>query len=137
MEFEKYKSILYKEKTKATSRRKMTQSERACQFAPFAALNGFDEVISEQSRLTDRKIELSEYEIERINDAITYAINNTPPPLVLLVYFVKDKKKSGGRYNSIKCRIKSVDEVFGNIVTDTGISISLGDIVSVEIASSD
>ena len=38
----------------------MSMLNRAAQFSPYAALVGFDGVIAEPGRLTDRKIELSE-----------------------------------------------------------------------------
>ena len=38
----------------------MSMHDRAAQFSPFAALTGFDGVIAETGRMTDRKIELSE-----------------------------------------------------------------------------
>lgn len=43
-----------------SNRPHMSMYDRAAQFSPFAALVGFDGVIAETGRLTDRKIELSE-----------------------------------------------------------------------------
>ena len=38
----------------------MPMSDRAAQFAPFAALTGYDAAIKETGRLTDERIELDE-----------------------------------------------------------------------------
>ena len=45
-----------------TSKRhpRMAMIDRAAQFAPFAALTGYDDNIKEATRLTDKKIELDE-----------------------------------------------------------------------------
>ena len=40
---------------------------RAAQFAPFAALTGYDEAVIETARLTDSKLELDEYTKEELN----------------------------------------------------------------------
>ena len=42
------------------TRPQMPMSDRAAQFAPFAALTGYDSAIKETGRLTDKKIELDE-----------------------------------------------------------------------------
>ncbi|MDO5392957.1 MAG: hypothetical protein Q4F24_17990 [Eubacteriales bacterium] len=41
---------------------RMSAIDRAAQFSPFAALAGYDAAVRETVRLTDRRIELDEYE---------------------------------------------------------------------------
>ena len=48
----------------------MSQHDRAAQFAPFAALRGYDEEIAETARLTDKKNELSSDDISLINERL-------------------------------------------------------------------
>ena len=43
----------------------MSLYDRAAQFAPFAALSGYDDMISEEARLVGNRIELSEEEIKQ------------------------------------------------------------------------
>ena len=49
------------------NRRHMSLSDRAAQFAPFAALTGYEESISETARLTETEIEPGEAEREELD----------------------------------------------------------------------
>ena len=89
---------------------RMSSYQRAAQFAPFAALTGYEELVRESSRLTDRKIELSEYERSILDEKLLLIQNNIKiRPEIIITYFIKDKKKSGGKYITITSNIKSVD----------------------------
>ena len=46
---------------------RMSLHDRAAQFSPFAALTGHHAAITETGRLTDRRIELDESEITRVD----------------------------------------------------------------------
>ena len=89
---------------------RMSYYQRAAQFAPFAALTGYEELVREYSRLTDRKIELSEYERSILDEKLLLIQNNIKiRPEIIITYFIKDKKKNGGKYITITSNIKSVD----------------------------
>ena len=89
---------------------RMSSYQRAAQFAPFAALTGYEELVRESSRLTDRKIELSEYERSILDEKLLLIQNNIKiRPEIIITYFIKDKNKSGGKYITITSNIKSVD----------------------------
>ena len=89
---------------------RMSIQNRAAQFAPFAALTGYEELIKESSRLTDRKIELSEYERSILDEKLLLIQNNIKiRPEIIITYFIKDKKKNGGKYITITSNVKSVD----------------------------
>ena len=76
----------------------MRRCDRAAQFAPFAALSGFDETVQEAGRLTQAQIELAENEREALNDALVRLAARLPEqPEVRLTYFQPDAKKSGGK----------------------------------------
>ena len=81
---------------------RMSSYQRAAQFAPFAALTGYEELVRESSRLTDRKIELSEYERSILDEKLLLIQNNIKNrPEIIITYFIKDMKKSGGKYITI------------------------------------
>ena len=63
----KYQDIINLPHHQSANRPHMSLQDRAAQFAPFAALRGYDDEISETARLTDRQLELNDEQIESIN----------------------------------------------------------------------
>ena len=111
--------------------RQMTMSERAAQFAPFAALTGYDAAIKESARVTDKKCFLDEEELYQINRTISEALNERA--FVTLTYFIKDeRKKEGGRFEEISGFIKKIDNEFNTLVINN-LSIPLEDITKAYI----
>lgn len=104
---------------------------REAQFAPFAALTGHNDAIDEVARQTDRKIELDEYEIERLNNKLKYLSESSEADEVVITYYVPDKKKDGGAYVSKSGVVIKVREYERDIVTDDGTKIPIEDIYSI------
>ncbi len=52
---DKYKDIIELDYKKSTKHKHMSNHDRAAQFAPFAALTGFDEEVKEVSKHADEK----------------------------------------------------------------------------------
>ena len=104
---------------------------REAQFAPFAALTGYNDAIDEAARQTDRKIELDEYEIERLNNKLKYLSESSEADEVVITYYVPDKKKDGGAYVSKSGVVIKVREYERDIVTDDGMKIPIEDIYSI------
>ena len=59
-------------------RPQMSIEARSAQFAPFAALTGYDEKVKETARLTDRKIELEDGQKEILNNKLLYIVHSYP-----------------------------------------------------------
>lgn len=104
---------------------------REAQFAPFAALTGYNDAIDEAARQTDRKIGLDEYEIERLNNKLKYLSEASETDEVVITYYVPDKKKDGGAYVSKSGVVIKVREYERDIVTDDGTKIPIEDIYSI------
>lgn len=104
---------------------------REAQFAPFAALTGYNDAIDEAARQTDRKIELDEYEIERLNNKLKYLSEASETDEVVITYYVTDKKKDGGAYVSKSGIVIKVREFEKDIVMDDGTKIPIEDIYSI------
>ena len=108
---EKYQSILKQPYQKSTNRKHMSLNDRAAQFAPFAALTGYEESIHEVARLTNKKQNLSQEAKSIINAKLQFIITNNLQEEVLFTYFIPDSKKQGGKYVDIKKVVKRIDEV--------------------------
>lgn len=110
----------------------MRRCDRAAQFAPFAALSGFDETVQEAGRLTQAQIELAENEREALNDALVRLAARLPEqPEVRLTYFQPDAKKSGGTYRTILTRVRRLDANAQVLVLTDGTRIPFDTLLSI------
>ena len=108
--------------------------ERAAQFAPFAALVGYEDAVEETARLTDRRIELDEeaknildMKFQMLNEQLKVQIH----PQVTIMYFVPDLKKDGGKYIKISGTIKKIDEFKQLIILDDKAEIPISEVISI------
>ncbi|MBE6543525.1 MAG: hypothetical protein E7675_03925 [Ruminococcaceae bacterium] len=132
-----YDDIINLPRHESKTRRKMTNAERAAQFAPFAALTGYDGVVAEAYRITDGSIELSEdaaYELNIKLDKISKRIDEAPR--VVITYFIKDLKKEGGAYVTVEDRAEKIDEYERILITQSA-QIPIKDIISIDIYNED
>lgn len=110
---------------------KMSMSDRAAQFAPFAALTGHKEAVIEQGRITQEKRILSNEEKLEINEKITELMNLKSK--CRITYFEKDKTKSGGQYLKRVLSFKRIDELNKILCFKENIQIQIEDIVDIEV----
>lgn len=110
----------------------MSIHDRAAQFAPFAALTGHSEAVSETARYVDEKIDLGEDAIKEIQDALNYIQEHiAESPEINITYFVADGRKQGGRYVTETARVKRIDD-FGEIVyLDNGVIVKFESIFEI------
>lgn len=115
-----------------SKRPKMTLEQRSAQFAPFAALTGYDEKIKETSRLTNEKIEIDD-ELKSSLDNKLQLIREelSIKPKVTINYFVPDLKKNGGSYKIVTGNIKRIDEYKKIIVLENELEIAISDIIDI------
>ena len=66
----KYDDIINLPHYQSKTRHHMSNHDRAAQFAPFAALTGYDLVIKEQQKLYADRVELSEDELAELDKTI-------------------------------------------------------------------
>mgnify|MGYP000498845039 FL=1 len=110
---------------------KMSMSDRAAQFAPFAALTGHKEAVIEQGRITQEKRILSNEEKLEINEKIVEMVKLKSK--CRIIYFEKDRTKSGGQYMESVLSFKRLDELNKTLFFKENIQIQIEDIVDIEI----
>lgn len=112
---------------------RMSLYDRAAQFSPFAALTGHDAAIKETARLTDKKQELSEDTIARLNERLNLIAENIGvEQIVAITYFVPDEKKSGGAYISHSGVVKRIDEYEHTVIMTDKTIIPIEQISQIE-----
>ncbi len=114
----------------------MPMQNRAAQFAPFAALVGYDALIRETTRLTDQKAELDESVIAELNEKLRLLLELLPQqPEVTVTYFLPDSRKAGGAYRTTSGIIRKFLRNENILVMMDGTQIPIGDIVGIESRS--
>ena len=113
---------------------RMPLSDRAAQFAPFAALSGHSAALVETARLTDQRMELDEYEMARVDAELQHLQELLPGrPTASITYFVPDERKNGGSYQTVIGSVKRIDAVNGVIQMTDWQCIPIADVFSIEI----
>lgn len=128
---EKYEKIINLPHHVSRVREPMAKEDRAAQFAPYSALSGYEDAVEETARLTSRRIELDEYEKERINAALNSISTSSPDRRVAITYFKPDRYKSGGAYITVKGEVAYIDEVKKEISLIGGYEISINEIIKI------
>ncbi len=111
----KYDDIIHLPHHQSRTRPHMSLHDRAAQFAPFAALPGYGDLVRETARLTDTMAELSEDEKEKLDRSLAMvgnSLRNGIRPRVTLTCFVADERKEGGRYEEYTGDVKKIDTAF-------------------------
>ena len=111
----------------------MPMIKRAAQFAPFAALSGFDTQIGEEARLTNRRPVLSDEEAAEMNEVLCVLAESTRRLRVRLTVFVPDASKSGGALLKTEGVVRRVDFAARQLIFADKTVISLDDIFSLAI----
>jgi len=129
-----YDDIIHLPHHVSATRSRMTMSDRAAQFSPFAALTGFDAVIQETGRVTDTPVDLDTDEVAALNEKIRFLAECLDRrPKVSVTYFVPDTHKSGGSYVHIMGIVKKIDPLARAIVMEDGEKICFDRIAGIEI----
>ena len=129
----KYDEIMGLPHHVSKTRPQMPMSDRAAQFAPFAALTGYDSAIKETGRLTAERIELDEEALTALDmkyQLLMDAFDDAPE--VTITYFQPDERKAGGQYVSATGTVKKVDTFGRRILLQDGTKIPMDDVLSID-----
>lgn len=117
----------------STRHPRMPAIDRAAQFSPFAALTGYESEVKEVARLTDSKIELCEDQKAFLDARLRILEDSLPQrPEVTIVYFLPDKRKSGGAYVTVSGIIKKFDYIEERIIFRDGTVIPIDAVLQVD-----
>lgn len=109
----------------------MSAHDRAAQFSPFAALTGHGAAMEETARLTDRKLEPSELQLQELNANLAVLQTRIrEKPSVRITYFVPDARKSGGEYLTVQGNVRRIDEGAQMLILTDDTRIPLEDILT-------
>ena len=106
-----YADIISLPHHRSRTRPPMSLHDRAAQFAPFAALAGYDEMVGEEARLTDREILPGESDLEHLDRQfrrLSERLAAGEHPEVSVLRFIPDRHKSGGRYEAVAAPVKKL-----------------------------
>lgn len=129
----KYDEIMGLPHHVSKTRPQMPMSDRAAQFAPFAALTGYDAAIKETGRLTDERIELDVEALSALDmkyQLLMEALDEAPE--VTITYFQPDERKAGGKYVSAVGAVKKIDDFERRITMRDGTRIPMDDVLSID-----
>lgn len=146
-----YDDIIAMPHHQSPTRKHMSIHDRAAQFAPFAALTGYEEAIGEEGRITSEKrevtveeqanIDKSLYELMELTEnynmekrKMDCASTGIPRPVAEVEYFVDDRLKAGGSYVKKTFEIKMVDPVNRVIITKGDVNIRFEDLTRIKIS---
>ena len=129
----KYDEIMGLPHHVSKTRPQMPMSDRAAQFAPFAALTGYDSAIKETGRLTVERIELDVEALSALDmkyQLLMDALDDEPE--VTITYFQPDERKAGGKFVSAVGAVKKIDDFERRITMRDGAKIPMDDVLSIE-----
>ena len=110
-----------------------TMMDRAARFAPFAAITGYEEMVLEEARVTEERIDLDEGALFLLNEKLNMIQEFLDEePEVTITYFEPDKRKSGGAYVSITGTVKRIDGYEHLVLMNDGKKIRIEEIYNIQ-----
>ena len=110
-----------------------TMADRAARFAPFAAITGYEEMVLEEARVTDDRIEMDESSKAALNEKLNMILEFLDEqPEVSITYFEPDKRKAGGAYVTVTGTVKRIDEYEHLVIMTDGKKINIDEIYNLQ-----
>lgn len=128
-----YRDMLHLPHPEPKKRQRMSMHDRAAQFSPFAALTGYEAVIQETGRITDRDFELAEDGKRMLDEALrALEARLGEGPEVSVTWFVPDERKAGGAYRTLSGPVRNLDRMNQCLLMEDGTRIPFGRILEIE-----
>lgn len=130
----RYDDIIDRPRPVSQKHAHMSLYDRAAQFAPYAALTGYESVIGEEARYTDSDVYIDDSCREKIDRMLAYIRKNIQNgPEAAITYFEPDNRKSGGSFITVKGKIKKIEEYDRTVLFTDGRKVVLDSIRDVEL----
>lgn len=113
--------------------RQMPLYQRAAQFAPYAALTGFDGLIGERARLTSTRPAVTAEEAWVINENLNHLLKNRGNSFVRLTLFEPDGRKEGGAVIFREGEVRRVDTFSRELIFTDKTSVPIDNILALVI----
>ncbi|WP_242839393.1 YolD-like family protein [Oribacterium sp. P6A1] len=127
----KYGDIIDLQHPDSLKHKRMSLYNRAAQFAPFAALTGYEEAIEETGRQVSEKMILSESQKELLDRQLQELKDHLSEQELCITWFKKDEKKAGGEYVTTKGYVKKIDILERKILMEDGQILKMDDIYEI------
>ena len=133
MSTDRYDDIIHLDRPVSKKYPPMSRENRAAQFAPFAALTGYDDAVRETARQTSSRPDLTEDRIAMLDRKLALIVERLEDePFVSVTYFKADLRKEGGACVTVQGVADAIEEVEGVLVLADGVRIPIRDIVGLE-----
>ena len=132
---ERYSDIIDLPHHQSGRRPHMSIYNRAAQFAPFAALVGYEQMVhdTEGMRLNEKKKELGEDDKRLLNEKFQILQNQLKEqPEIGIIYYDDEAGIKGGVYRFISGRLKKVERHPEALVLDQNIRINCEEIFGIQ-----
>ena len=127
-----YDDIITLEHHQSKKHPPMSLYARSAQFAPFAALTGYEDAVKETARETSERIELDEEALQELDRKLQLLQENLKNrEEITITYFEPDMKKEGGKYVTIVGIVKKIDFVNQKLILADKREISIREIIDI------
>ncbi len=128
-----YSDIIHLPHHRSARHAPMPIGDRAAQFAPFAALKGYDEEIEEAARFTEARVLRDDAYADELDAALRQLMaREGEAPRMSVRCFEPDARKEGGAYRIVSGRLRYVDAEGRRLILQGGVCIPFALIDSVE-----
>ena len=110
----------------------MSLYARSAQFAPFAALTGYEEAVTETAREVGERIDIDD-ELRNILDSKIQMLSEQIKKKheIIFTYFIPDLTKDGGKYINVTGIIKKIDTIKQLIILEDKTEIPINEIIDI------
>ena len=115
----------------SSTRKRMSNYDRAAQFSSFKALSGFEDSIDESARYVEERLELTEMQQDALDQAMEKLLEEELPTITV-TYIVPDPLKNGGTYATYTGIFRFLEIDSGLMKFVDGMALPISDIYSIE-----